>query len=197
MPLAEVIARVQSQYDGITDLQAHFIQETTLKSMQRMERKEEGIVSWKKPQRMRWQYKKPQIKELIINRGQAWLYVPEDHVAYTQKPGAVLKSQTAVRLFSGFVRLQEDFQIHYARPAATDKEGNYLLTLTPKDKNAGTADIVVTVDPERYLIRQLRFLDAAGNVTRLSLKNIRTNSHLSDQLFLFRPPPGVEVFPMP
>ena len=196
MPLADVIARIQSQYDGITDLQARFTQEITLKSMQRTER-EGGTVYWKKPQRMLWHYDKPRVKKLIINRTQAWLYVPEDHAAYTQKPGAVIKSQTAVRLFSGFVRLQEDFKIHYARPAGMDKQGNYLLTLTPKDRDAGAADILVTVDPERYLISQFRFLDAYGNVTRLSLENIRTNSNLSDQLFLFRPPPGVEVLPMP
>ncbi len=195
-PLPEVIAGIQRQYDGMTDLRARFIQEISLNAMQRTDR-EEGTLYWKKPQRMLWDYDKPRVKKLIINHRQAWLYIPEDQAAYTQKTGALLKSQTAVRLFSGFSRLQEDFEIRFAQPSGKDREGNYLLLLTPKGRETGASDIVVTVDPERHLVIRCRFVDAYGNVTRLALTQIQTDRRLPDRLFRFEPPPGVDVLPLP
>jgi len=195
-PLPEVVSSVQSQYDGLTDLRARFVQEITLKAMRRTDR-EEGTLYWKRPGRMLWHYDAPRVKKLIVDQRQAWLYVPEDHAAYVKKTGSLLNSQTAVRLFSGLARLQDDFTIRFAGPTGKDRDGNLLLVLTPKGRETGASDIVVTVDPERRLVLRCRFLDAYGNVTRLSLEQIRTNVHLSDSLFLFRPPPGVEVLPMP
>ena len=195
-PLPEVVAGIQRQYDGLTDFRARFVQEISLSAMQRTDR-EEGTLYWKKPQRMLWHYHKPRVKKLIINQRQTWLYIPEDQAAYTQKTGALLKSQTAVRLFSGFSRLQEDFEIRFAQPSGKDREGNYLLLLTPKGRDTGASDIVVTVDPERHLVIRCRFLDAYGNVTRLSLTQVQTDRRLPDRLFRFEPPPGVDVLPLP
>lgn len=195
-PLAEVVAGVQSQYDGLTDLRARFVQEITLKTMKRTNR-EAGTLYWKRPGRMLWHYDAPQGKKLIIGQRQAWLYVPEERAVYVKKTGSLLNSQTAVRLFSGLARLQDDFTIRFAEPTGKDREGNLLLLLSPKGSETGTSDIVVTVDPERRLILRCRFLDIYGNVTRLSLEQIQTNVQLPESLFLFRPPPGVEVRPMP
>jgi outer membrane lipoprotein carrier protein len=104
------------------------------------------------------------------------------------------KSKLVIRFLSGIGKLKEDFQIRYATPAATDKSGNYLLVLTPKQADLGVDRLNMTVDRTSFHIIQCSFFDAYGNLTRIRFQNIKTNNHLSESLFHFKPPRGVEIF---
>ena len=48
-----------------------------------------------------------------------------------------------------------------------------------------------------YNINRVWFEDSYGNVTRVKLSNIKLNQQLKDEIFLFTPPAGVEVYPLP
>ena len=65
MPLEELIAKAQERYEKSEDLKARFIQEATIKAMNKTDR-EEGILYVKNPKRMLWNYSKPKAKKLII-----------------------------------------------------------------------------------------------------------------------------------
>ena len=196
LSLSALISRMQVAYERTRDLKASFIQEVSLKSMGRAER-EEGILYLKNPKRMLWDYQKPQMKKLVVNPQKAWLYVPEDHVVYVQNADQIFKSKMAVRFLSGMGKLQEDFSIRFAASGAVDKEGNYQLTLVPKRPGLGTDQLNLTVDKKSYQIIEGSFTDTYGNETRIQFRNIRVNNRLSDSLFNFRVPTGVEVFNMP
>ena len=58
VPLDELIAKAQERYEKTQDIKAQFIQEVTIKSVNKTER-EEGIVYVKNPRRMLWVYSKP------------------------------------------------------------------------------------------------------------------------------------------
>jgi outer membrane lipoprotein carrier protein len=131
IPLGQLTAKMQETYDKTQDLKATFVQELTIASMKKTER-EEGTVYIKNPRRMYWEYTRPKSKKLIVNPQKAWLYVPEDHVVYVQDADAMYQSALIVRFMSGIGKLQEDFQIEYATPESTDKEGHYLLVLIPR-----------------------------------------------------------------
>jgi outer membrane lipoprotein carrier protein len=191
--LEKLTVRMQETYDKTQDLTAKFVQELTIQSIKKTER-EEGTVYIKNPKRMYWEYTRPKSKKLVVNPQKAWLYVPEDHVVYVQNADAMYKSTLIIRFMSGIGRLQEDFQIEYAAPEATDKEGHYLLVLTPKKADLGIDRLHLTVDRNSFQIVQCRFSDAYGNLTRIRFQNIRTNNSLPESLFHFKPPQGVEIF---
>jgi len=196
MPLEELIAKAQSRYEKTDDLKARFIQEVTIKAMNKTDR-EEGVLYVKNPRRMLWSYSKPKAKKLIINPKKAWLYVPDDHVAYLQEAENVYKSKLAVKFLSGIGKLGEDFRINYSQPDNVDGKGNYLLTLIPKVSDMGIDKLHLTIDRDNYQVIQCSFTDLYGNVTRIRLMDIKINNNLSDKLFNFKPPAGVEVFNMP
>ncbi len=193
VPLEQLTAKMQETYDKTQDLKATFVQELTIQSIKKTER-EEGTVYIKNPKRMYWEYTRPKSKKLVVNPKKAWLYVPEDHVVYIQDADAMYKSTLIIRFMSGIGKLQEDFQIEYAAPEATDKEGHYLLVLTPKKADLGIDRLHLTVDRNSFQIVQCRFSDAYGNLTRIRFQNIRTNNQLPESLFHFKPPQGVEIF---
>lgn len=194
--LDDLLARIEQHYNLTTDFQADFIQETTLKSMGKTER-EQGRLYFKKPRKMLWRYEKPKAKTLVVNTEKSWLYVPEDQVAYVQKTDRLLKSTAAVRLLSGFIGIKDDFQVQFAQTAQVDGKGNYLLRLIPRERNAGFTKAHIDINGTTYNINRVWFEDSYGNVTRVMLSNIKMNQQLKDEKFLFTPPAGVEVFPLP
>jgi outer membrane lipoprotein carrier protein len=192
LPLEQLTTKMQETYDKTQDLTASFVQELTIRSIQKTER-EEGTVYFKNPRRMHWDYTRPQSKKLIVNPQKSWLYVPEDRVVYVQTADSIYRSKLVLRFLSGVGQLQEDFQIAYAAPEATDKGGHYLLSLVAKGPELGIDRLNLTVDRNSFQIRQCSFSDAYGNPTRIRFANIRTNSQLPESLFQFKPPRGVEI----
>jgi len=196
LALDELIAKAQERYEKTQDLKAQFIQEVTIKSVNKTER-EEGIVYVKNPRRMLWVYSKPKAKKLIINPKKAWMYIPEDHAVYVQDTENIYKSKLAVKFLSGIGKLSEDFDVGFSKPDNVDKNGNYLLTLVPKVSDTGVGKLHITIDKENFQVIRCSFVDLYGNLTRISLADIRINNNLDDKLFNFKPPSGVEVFNMP
>ena len=196
LPLNELIAKTQERYEKTEDLKAQFIQEVTIKSMNKTER-EEGVVYVKNPRRMLWVYSKPKAKKLIINPKKAWLYIPEDRAAYVQDTENIYRSKLAVKFLSGIGKLSEDFHVGFSKPDTVDRNGDYLLTLVPKVLDTGVDKLYLTIDKEDFQIIQCSFTDLYGNMTRIRLADIRINNNLDDKLFNFKPPSGVEVFNMP
>jgi outer membrane lipoprotein carrier protein len=196
VPIGEVVARIQQTYDNTRDLSASFIQETTIQSIKKTDI-EEGTVFFKNPKNMLWNYSKPKAKKLVINPRKTWLYLPQDKVAYTQEADYTFKSSILMKFLSGLGKLKNDFTIKYVEPEALDKQGNYLLALTPQGKDSSLNPFKITVDKSTFLILRVSFEDTMGNSTALKFSNISTNTGLSEKMFQFKPPEGVSIFNMP
>jgi outer membrane lipoprotein carrier protein len=194
--VGDIAQKLQSAYEKTKDLKADFIQEATIKSIKKTER-EEGRVFFKNPKNMLWDYTKPKGKKLVINSQKAWLYLSREKVVYTQKSESIFQSKFLINFFSGSGKLKNDFVIKYAEPKAYDKDGNYLLVLTPREKTTACNSVKLTIDKNNFYILQISFDDVMGNSTTLKFSNISVNTGLSQKMFQFRPPAGVEVFQMP
>jgi len=195
-PIDDIVQKLQHAYEKTEDFKANFLQETTIKSIKNTEI-EEGSVFFKNPKNMLWSYTKPRAKKLVINRRTAWLYLPQEKVAYRQKSDNIFQSKALIKLLSGLGKLKDDFAITYAEPNALDKNGNYLLLLIPLEKNSILNPIQINVDKDKFYILQVNFDDVLGNSTSIKFSNIFINNGLTDKMFQFQPPAGVSIFNMP
>jgi outer membrane lipoprotein carrier protein len=195
LTLDQLIPNMQEAYEKTVDLKANFTQDTIIKSVNKKQR-EEGTVYYKKPQQMFWDYTKPKVKKLIINASKAWFYIPQDNAVYVQDADKIFKSQMAVRFLGGIGSLRDDFDITYAHENAVDAQGNYRLMLKPKSADPGVSNLKMTVDKETFQILECSFTDTYGNESRIQFRNIKINTALPDRLFIFKPPPKAEIFPM-
>ncbi len=192
----ETINRLQRIYEQTRDFQANFVQETTVKSIRKTD-VEAGVVYFKNPKQMLWDYKKPQAKKLIINSRKAWLYLPQEKTAYLQESEQIFKSEALIKFLSGLGKLKDDFTIKYAIPHAFDKGGNYLLLLYPREKGASYQYLQMTVAKSDFHILRVSFDDMMGNSTVLKFSGIKMNAGLPSKLFQFQLPPDVSIFKMP
>lgn len=195
-PIGDVVSRLQQTYEKTVDFQADFIQETTVKSIKKTD-VEEGRVFFKNPRNMLWNYTKPKAKKLVINSRKAWLYLPQEKVAYTQDSNYIFQSRVLIKFLSGLGKLKDDFTIKYAVPNALDKNGNYKLVLIPLEKSSAYNTLQIHVDKNNFYILQVNFDDVMGNSTTLRFSNIAINTGLAPHIFQFQPPAGVSIFKMP
>ncbi len=195
-PIDDIVNRLQLTYEKTIDFNANFIQETTIKSIKKTD-VEEGHVFFKNPRNMLWNYTKPKAKKLVINSQKAWLYLPQEKVVYTQDSDYIFQSKVLIKFLSGLGSLKDDFTIKYARPNALDKNGNYIMLLTPLEKSAAYNTLQIKVDKNNFYILQVNFDDALGNSTTLRFSNISINTGLAPKIFQFHPPAGVSIFKMP
>lgn len=192
----KVVQKLQLSYESTKDLSADFIQETTVKSIKKTQR-EEGRIFFKNPKNMSWNYTKPQGKKLVMNHQTAWLYLPQEKVAYRQSTESIFQSRLLIDFFSGSGKLKDDFIIKYDEAGFPDKDGHYSLVLTPRQKNTTLNVLRLTIDKNNFYILKLSFDDAFGNSTNLRFSRIQFNTGLSETFFAFKPPKGVQVFEMP
>ena len=106
----EVVTRVQKQYDSTGVFKTHFRQESKLKNQSAGDTAE-GLLYFKKPSQMRWDYQSPaaQKKEVIADGRDVYIYMPQDKTVMVYPMKQVMRSDLVMRFFSGHRRTAERF----------------------------------------------------------------------------------------
>jgi chaperone LolA len=173
---AKDIARVEAYLSALTSLKADFTQIAPDGSVTG------GKFYLKRPGKMRWEYAPPS-KILLISNGDTIVYYDGEleQVNYLSVDDtlAAFLTQPNIKLESAATRLV-DF---------TSKDGVIRVSVAQKNKEKeGMLTLEFTASPLK--LRQLKMLDAGGNVTSIALQNAQTGMALSDDLFEFRDPRG-------
>jgi outer membrane lipoprotein carrier protein len=175
--------RIQQRHHDIRDMKARFVQ-TYASSMLGREVVERGTLALKPPGRMRWEYEQPEKKLFVSNGKSSYFYVPEDKQVITFD--ATGDRGVAVQLLSGRSDLLTEFQVFAVHGVPNQ------LRLVPKDKEAEIREAVIEAEASGR-IRRLEILDLQGNRSEYRFENVQENVGLSDSLFEFKVPKGVEV----
>jgi len=198
----DVASKVQEVYENVQDYKAHFVQEVTLKTIDKVE-KDEGTVLFKKPGKMRWEYKKAPdqpVLQLIVTDGETiWFYTPADKQVLVDKVEKAFSSRTAMSFLSGMGKLKEEFKVKFAKDKGlVDKTKFFLLDLKQKELPKDfPGRLLVAVSKDTYRVDQAIFYDQFGNKTRVTFDQVDINTDLPDSLFAFEIPKGVEIIRPP
>ncbi len=192
--LKDVLDNLQKRYEKIKDYQADFSQEAVLKLGQTTE-KAFGKIYIKKPDMMRWDYDKPRRQQIIINKSEIIIYVPDEK--QVMKDRAPQGSINMTSFITNIARIREDFNIAFSQNKKEPNSGKYFLELTPKKEGMNITRAVLDVSEKDFLIEKLSITDLQGNITNVSFSDIKIDAGIRDSLFTFKIPKGVEVIERP
>jgi outer membrane lipoprotein carrier protein len=183
-------ARVQQHYNGVRDFEAAFTQNYE-GGVLRTKTTERGTVSIKRPGRMRWVYTQPERKEFVSDGSRIYSYIPADkQVIVAPVPSA--ESTTPALFLSGQGDLVRDFT-----PSFMDLPGAPAglagLKLVPRRGDPDYEWMAIGVDPSTLQIRYLTAADHQGGRSTFTFSDMKENRGLSDKMFEFRIPRGVDV----
>ncbi len=185
--LDAIISKIQKTYEGIQDIQADFVQLTT-SSATKETQKADGLVYFKKPGMMKWEYKSP-TNDIIVSDGKTiWAYqqdIGQVMVGNASDSGASISNN----FLAGMGNLKKDFDIELEKP----DNNSYVLKLNPKVPQPNIQRLYIAVDKKTSLVKQTIVFDLLGNETKVIFENLRINKSVPADIFKFKIPEGVRV----
>jgi outer membrane lipoprotein carrier protein len=188
---ADLAARVQQRYDTVRDFSAKFVHSYE-GGVLRKKVTERGTVQIKKPGRMRWEYTDPEKKVFVADGAQIFSYIPADRQVYVTAMPATDQATTSALFLTGKGNLTRDFTVSAAELPGVPA-GTSVLKLVPRQTERDYETLFLAVDPASYQIRVLSAADKQGGRSTFTFSDIKENTGLTDKIFTFRIPRGVEV----
>ena len=196
--LDDIAAKIQATYEKIDDLQADFAQSVQIADFD-TPYISKGKLFIKKG-KMRWDYSEPSKQQIFVEGERFVYYVPEHKQVIRSRVGGQSDSHLPLRLLSGTGRLDQDFQISFEEGSSSSSQKSISLRLIPKKEMALTK-IVLTVNPspeiDGLMIQKVALYEKNGNISTSSFEKIQVNKGVSDDLFIFTIPKGIEVIDAP
>ena len=186
----QIAERVDQHYNALKSMRAQF---TESYSGAGMSRNESGVISLKKPGKMHWEYTEPRKKLFISDGKTAWFYVPGEQQARRAPVSKIDDIRSPLRFLLGKTKLQKEFNdLSLAKDLTPINTGDIVLKGSPKGMEDRLSSVVLEVSPQGRIDR-IRMEEVDGAVTDFRFSNEVENHPVTDSLFKFAPPPGVEL----
>lgn len=188
---AALAAKVQQRYNGIRDFQGDFVQ-TYEGGVLRTKTTERGTVAIKRPGRMRFTYTKPERKEFVSDGARLYTHLVADKQVIVSPAPTAEDGDVPAMFLAGQSDLARDYTPSFTSlPGAAP--GLLTLKLVPRSRTSEFESLGIGVDPKTLQIQFLTAVDKQGGRSSFAFTNLKENRGLSDKVFEFRMPRGVDV----
>ncbi len=175
-----LVRKVQAFYERTRDLTAAFKQTYTYAGFGRKQ-VSSGTVQVKKPGMMRWEYRKPSPKTVVVKGSRLVQYEPDENQAYVDEHFDSSGMSAALTFLLGKGDLTKEFEV---------SGGGGTLVLRPRVEDPRVDRIELVADPAGQIV-STRVVDGAGNVNEIQLDDVRRNTGVPDSAFDLKLPEGV------
>ena len=179
------LVRVRAYLADLKILRANFRQEVTNSDLELVE-EASGRVTLKKPGRFRWDYTLPFERVIVADGERVWLYEADLQQVTVRRLDAGL-GETPAALLTG----DADVLDHFEYVGSSMDDGIEWIRLKPNSIESDFEMISLGFDSDDLV--GISLADRLGQRTRLYLTEVERLETLSDELFRFTPPEGVDV----
>ncbi|MEG3639561.1 outer membrane lipoprotein chaperone LolA [Magnetococcus sp. PR-3] len=184
---AAAVARLQLFIDGISTIEAVFIQRVRSSDSVEIEESKGRFVALR-PGKFRWDYESPEVQHIVCDGETVWLHEPElqqvtriNADRLDRAPAAFLVSKT---------RIAERF---FTKVAHNSKLGLDTIFMTPRTQAAHFKEIAITLDKTASQIQYFEVEDTLGNRSFFQFVGMRMNHRVDADRFEFQIPKGADL----
>ncbi len=190
--LPGVVKQIERHYRSIKTLRAEFVERWS--DSPTSVRLESGIVSFRRPREMRWEYREPQSKLFVSDGQTVYFYVPADQVVRRSLLRESADWRAPLAWLAGSVRLEKIFsKIEWApSPRVVQGPPRRALRGLPRSPDDGYREAILEFN-DRYQLTRLLIRDTVGREVEFRFGTWEENSPLRAEEFRFVVPPGVAV----
>jgi outer membrane lipoprotein carrier protein len=153
--------------------------------------RERGKFTFSKPDSMKWEYKDPEEKIFLFEKGNFLFYDPEENQLMKGSFSEEDPEAEIFNLLSGKKSLRDNYIIEFS-PFPSEKTDAFQLKLTPKDEEEYSL-ILLEIDKKTWLIGKAILFDWSGNKNEYRFTKIKTNVRIPKNFFELKLPPDVEI----
>ncbi len=181
--------RLENFLHQLTTIKAGFVQTLNNAAGELIE-KSEGVMAVQRPGLFRLEYQNPYEQLYVADSKNIWFY-DRDLEQVTVKPQSDALGSTPALLLSTTEPLESNFEVR----ELGEHERYFWLELNPKDADSNFDFVKLALDGD--ILRAMEMVDGFGQTTRLLFDPMVRNPELAADVFLFTPPPGVDVIGEP
>ena len=185
LAMADGVSSLRDFFNNTNTMRAQFNQVMNDKQG-RKEQEVEGTMQLQRPNKFRWDYKKPYEQQIVSDGKQVFLFDTELQQVTIRELSKTLGSSPAAMLAGG-----EDVEKSFTLKNATRKDGLTWVLALPKDKDSGFDRVLLGFKADK--LRKMELYDSFNHITHITFNEVERNPVLQDSTFLFTPPKGVDV----
>jgi outer membrane lipoprotein carrier protein len=203
-----VAAKLEARYRGAHTLVATFLERYSENG--RVVRSEAGVVYFRRPGRMRWEYESPEKNLFLVDGKTAWFYVPADHTVTRAPAKQSTDWRTPLALLAGEMKLSRICaRVEPTAAEPPDTPGNIVLycplrgedNKTPHAADGGADNQAAAPDESVYLeiapttgeLARVLVREKGGVVLEFKFADWRFDPPVPDSYFRFDVPTGVAI----
>ena len=183
--LADGVSSLRDFFNNTTTMRAQFSQVVNDNKGRKVQ-EVDGIMQLQRPNKFRWDYKKPYEQQIVSDGKQVFLYDTELQQVTIRELSKSLGSSPAALLAGG-----EAVEKSFTLKNATRKDGLTWVLALPKDKESGFERVLLGFKADK--LRKMELYDSFNHITHITFDAVERNPTLQDATFLFTPPAGVDV----
>jgi len=183
-----LVDRMQAFYEKTGDFKSGFRQDYKYKTFRRTQTSE-GVVSYKKPGLMRWEYKTPSPRTFVLAGNKIYAYDPAAHTLTVAGVDTSQLSASVTFLF-GQGKLANEFAI--SKGECKDCKGT-LLVLDPLKPEPRFRQVRLEVDPKTAQVLKSTVVDPDGSENTISFLDLKTNVGIDADHFKLDVPKDTRV----
>ncbi len=145
-----------------------------------------GVFYLKRPGQLRWEYTDPPTQVIVADGNRIWLHdLDLNQVSHRSQKSAL--EGTPAQLLSDEAPVEANFDIVEQGEA----DGLSWIELRPKDKESQFVKVRLGLADNR--LQRMEMFDSFGQVTRFIFSDEQRNPDLPKDLFVFTPPPLIDL----
>lgn len=183
--MADGIASLKAFYTDTKTMRADFSQVVTDKQGRKVQ-EVQGVMQLKRPNKFRWDYNKPFEQQIISDGKQIWLYDTELAQVTVRGISKALGSSPAA-LLAGGESLEKNFKLM----DTARKDNLEWVSALPLEPDSGFEKIFLGFSDSR--LQKMELTDSFGHNTSIVFSNLAQNNSISDGIFVFKVPKGVDL----
>ena len=178
----QIIEKVDKAAQAMSVMQCDFTQTKTMKLLSK-EMQSKGVMYFKKPDKLRWQYTSPYDYTFILNGDKVQIKSTKSTQNIDVQGNKIFRQITGIILNSitgGSLRSSADFNVELY------KQGNtYFAKLYPKKKELKQMYqyLEIWFDPALTQVSSVRMVEKTGDVTLVKLLNTKFGTKIDEKMF--------------
>ncbi len=178
----QMIEKIDKTASAMTGMQCEFTQTKSMKLLSK-EMQSKGIMYFKRPNKLRWQYTSPYDYTFILNGDKVQIKSSKSTKNIDVQGNKMFRQITNIILNSvtgGSLKSSSDFNVEVYQ-----KDNSYFAKLFPKKKELKQLYQVIEIyfDPALTMVNSVRMVEKTGDETRVNLINTKLNVAVDEKMF--------------
>lgn len=146
----------------------------------------QGTMQLSRPNKFRWDYKKPYEQQIVSDGKQVFLYDVDLQQVTVREFNKTLGASPA-SLLAGGAAVEQNFDLSNE----TRQDGLAWVKVLPKEKDSGFDTVYLGFKQNQ--LQKMELHDSFNHVTHISFNAVERNPSLQSSQFQFTPPKGVDI----